>query len=332
MTGRTRLTWTDVRHVRRPAPPAAGDPARPDGSGVRTTRLPRPGRHGSACPSRSARGWRRPRPSPSGPCRATTFRCPCAGSPASPPRSGPGWAGRAARRDGGLRRVPRLCRRLVGGAPSRGAHAVRGRPLGGRRRGRARREPGAADAVALAARRGEAVELRAERDEALARVDKLTSELERLRAELADARDAARFAGQEWDAEYQQLRRRVSDQGTRLRAALDGRAAAERALEELRVSAEADRPRSPPSATGSASARRPSGAGRPTPSPRSRRPGRPRGRRGSPTRSASACCSTPSAARWPGCAASWPWAAGVRVRETWWRVRGRSAAVAPSTR
>ena len=102
-------------------------------------------------------------------------------------------------------------------------------------------DPGAADAVALAARRGEAVELRAERDEALARVDKLTSELERLRAELADARDAARFAGQERDAEYQQLRRRVSDQGARLRAALDGRAAAEQALEELQASAETDR-------------------------------------------------------------------------------------------
>ena len=46
-------------------------------------------------------------------------------------------------------------------------------------------DPGAADAVALAARRGEAVELRAERDEALARVDKLTER----------ARAAARRAG-----------------------------------------------------------------------------------------------------------------------------------------
>jgi hypothetical protein len=137
-------------------------------------------------------------------------------------------------------------------------------------------DPGAADAVALAARRGEAVELRAERDEALARVDKLTSELERLRAELADARAAARFAGQERDAEYQQLRRRVSDQGARLRAALDGRAAAEQgARGAAGVRGHGPGRRSPPSATGSASARRPSGAGRPTPSPRSRRPGRP---------------------------------------------------------
>lgn len=101
-------------------------------------------------------------------------------------------------------------------------------------------DPAAADAVAAAARRGESGELRAERDEALARVDKLTGELERLRAELADARAAVRTAVQERDAEYQQLRRRVSEQGARLRAALDGREAAERAVEELRAAAEAD--------------------------------------------------------------------------------------------
>src|SRR3954468_5056698 len=101
-------------------------------------------------------------------------------------------------------------------------------------------DPGAAEAVALAARRGEAGGLRAERDEALARVDKLTGELERMRAELADARAAARSAGQERDVEYQQLRRRVSEQGARLRAALDGRAVAERTVEELREKAAAE--------------------------------------------------------------------------------------------
>jgi predicted RNA-binding protein with PIN domain len=100
--------------------------------------------------------------------------------------------------------------------------------------------PGAADAVTRAARHGEEVELRAERDEALARVEKLTVELERLRAELADARAAARSAGHERDTEYQLLRRRVGEQGARLRAALDGRSAAERALEELRASAAAE--------------------------------------------------------------------------------------------
>jgi len=101
-------------------------------------------------------------------------------------------------------------------------------------------DPGAADAVALAARRGEAVELRTERDEALARVDKLSVELERLRAELADARAWARTAAQERDAEFQQLRRRVGEQGARLRDALDGRGAAEEALEEQRRAAAAE--------------------------------------------------------------------------------------------
>jgi predicted RNA-binding protein with PIN domain len=101
-------------------------------------------------------------------------------------------------------------------------------------------DPAAVEAVERAARRGEDVELRAERDEALARVDKLTVELERLRAELADARASARSAGQEREAEYQQLRRRVGEQGARLRAALDGRADAERALADLRAAAAAD--------------------------------------------------------------------------------------------
>jgi predicted RNA-binding protein with PIN domain len=92
----------------------------------------------------------------------------------------------------------------------------------------------AADAVAAAARRAESGELRAERDAARARVDKLTVELERLRGELAEARAQAREAGVARDAEYQQLRRRVSEQGARLRAATDGAAAAERAVTELR--------------------------------------------------------------------------------------------------
>ncbi|MFC5993406.1 NYN domain-containing protein [Pseudonocardia hispaniensis] len=94
--------------------------------------------------------------------------------------------------------------------------------------------------LAAAARRGEVAELRAERDAALARVDKLTAELERLRAELADAREQARCADQQRDAEFGQLRRRVSEQGGKLRAALDARAAAEAAVEQLRSSARAE--------------------------------------------------------------------------------------------
>jgi len=99
-------------------------------------------------------------------------------------------------------------------------------------------DPEAAEAVAAAAR--EAAELRAERDAALSRVEKLTAELERLRGELTEARAQARTAGQQRDHEYQQLRRRVSEQGAKLRAARDAQAAAERAVEELRRAAERD--------------------------------------------------------------------------------------------
>ncbi|WP_214368537.1 NYN domain-containing protein [Pseudonocardia sp. H11422] len=99
-------------------------------------------------------------------------------------------------------------------------------------------DPDAAAAVQAAARRGEAAELRAERDAALSRVDKLTVELERLRAELAEAREQARSADQRRDAEFAQLRRRVSEQGAKLRAANDARAAAEHAVHDLRRAAE----------------------------------------------------------------------------------------------
>src|ERR687895_614886 len=95
-------------------------------------------------------------------------------------------------------------------------------------------DPDAGDAVAAAARRGEAGELRAERDAALSPVDKLTTELERLRGELTEARAQARMAGQQRDHEYQQLRRRVSEQGAKLRAARDAQAAAGQAAREAR--------------------------------------------------------------------------------------------------
>ncbi|WP_300018705.1 NYN domain-containing protein [Pseudonocardia sp.] len=101
-------------------------------------------------------------------------------------------------------------------------------------------DPAAAEAVEAAARRGDVVELRAERDAALSRVDKLTAELERLRGELGEVREQARTAVEHRDAEYQQLRRRVSEQGATLRAALDGRAAAEEELADQRRAAAAD--------------------------------------------------------------------------------------------
>ncbi|MEU9818991.1 NYN domain-containing protein [Pseudonocardia alni] len=76
--------------------------------------------------------------------------------------------------------------------------------------------------------------LRAERDEALAKVDKLTAELERARAELVEERERARALVGERETEYQQMRRRVSDQGARLRAALDARIELEEEVARLR--------------------------------------------------------------------------------------------------
>jgi len=99
-------------------------------------------------------------------------------------------------------------------------------------------DDGAAEAVRVATRRAEVGELRAELDAALCRVEKLTAELERLRGELAEARSQARTVDDRRDAEYQQLRRRVSEQGARLRASLDARTTAEQALADLRCGAE----------------------------------------------------------------------------------------------
>lgn len=76
--------------------------------------------------------------------------------------------------------------------------------------------------------------LRAERDEALAKADKLAAELERARAELVEERERARALVGERETEYQQMRRRVSDQGARLRAALDARTELEAEVARLR--------------------------------------------------------------------------------------------------
>ncbi|MCW0213275.1 MAG: NYN domain-containing protein [Pseudonocardia sp.] len=98
--------------------------------------------------------------------------------------------------------------------------------------------PDAGTLVAAVARRGETAELRAERDEALSRADKLTVELERMRAELAEAREQTRTALAERETEYQKLRRKVSEQGTALRAAAEARSAAERTIALLRSGAD----------------------------------------------------------------------------------------------
>ncbi|MBC3191282.1 NYN domain-containing protein [Pseudonocardia sp. C8] len=80
--------------------------------------------------------------------------------------------------------------------------------------------------------------LRAERDEALAKVDKVTAELERVTAELAEERERARSRVADRESEYQQMRRRVSEQGAKLRAALDARAELEAEVDRLRAGAD----------------------------------------------------------------------------------------------
>ncbi|WP_199796598.1 NYN domain-containing protein [Pseudonocardia dioxanivorans] len=100
--------------------------------------------------------------------------------------------------------------------------------------------PDAPDLVAAAARRGEAGELRAELEAANSRVEKLTAELERLRDELATAREDVRLSAQAREAEFAQLRRRVGEQGARLRSATDALDAAAADLEAVRAEARRD--------------------------------------------------------------------------------------------
>ncbi|MCA1675574.1 MAG: RNA-binding protein, partial [Actinobacteria bacterium] len=75
--------------------------------------------------------------------------------------------------------------------------------------------------VAEVARRSSDAQLRAERDAALAKVERLTAENERLRRELEAAMVAAQRAGADGAAEAGRLRSRLREQGVRLRQALD---------------------------------------------------------------------------------------------------------------
>lgn len=82
-------------------------------------------------------------------------------------------------------------------------------------------EPAAAEQVAEVARRADDAQLRAERDAAVARADRLHTEIQALRHELASARDGERRAGAAAEAETERLRGRLREQGVRLRRALD---------------------------------------------------------------------------------------------------------------
>ncbi|GLY42661.1 RNA-binding protein [Amycolatopsis sp. NBRC 101858] len=87
-------------------------------------------------------------------------------------------------------------------------------------------ESGAAGRVRLVAKNAEENALRAERDAALARSQRLEAELTQLRVELADARKAAESARGEREGEVEKLLKRLREQGVQLRQAKDAAEAA----------------------------------------------------------------------------------------------------------
>ncbi|MEU5692633.1 NYN domain-containing protein [Actinosynnema sp. NPDC020468] len=96
----------------------------------------------------------------------------------------------------------------------------------------------AAHFVELVTRRGADAALRTERDGAVARAERLDAELERLRAERAEAGGAADKIREVAEVELERLRKRLREQGVRLREAKDRAEAA--AVEVGRVRAQAD--------------------------------------------------------------------------------------------
>ncbi|MGW5719143.1 NYN domain-containing protein [Amycolatopsis sp. NPDC003865] len=87
-------------------------------------------------------------------------------------------------------------------------------------------ESGAAGRVRLVAKNAEENALRAERDAALARNQRLEAELAQLRVELAEARNAAESVRGEREGEVEKLLKRLREQGVQLRQAKDAAEAA----------------------------------------------------------------------------------------------------------
>jgi predicted RNA-binding protein with PIN domain len=101
-------------------------------------------------------------------------------------------------------------------------------------------EGAAAHYVELVARRAGDATLRAERDAAVARAEKLESEVRRLRGELEGSQGAAEQVRQEREAELERLRKRLREQGVKLRAAKDAAASATARVEAVRAEAETE--------------------------------------------------------------------------------------------
>ncbi|MGW5643996.1 NYN domain-containing protein [Saccharopolyspora sp. NPDC003752] len=94
--------------------------------------------------------------------------------------------------------------------------------------------------VELIAFRAEQGQLRGERDSATARVERLTADVERLRGELAEAKHAAERVGDENSSEADRLRKRLREQGVRLKEAKDAAEHARGELAKIRAEHEAE--------------------------------------------------------------------------------------------
>lgn len=94
--------------------------------------------------------------------------------------------------------------------------------------------PQAAHYAELVGFRAEQGQLRNERDSAVARADKLAADVERLRDELAASHRAAEQAGSEDGGTADRLRKRLREQGVRLKEAKDDAAEARAELDRVR--------------------------------------------------------------------------------------------------
>ncbi|XGP78534.1 NYN domain-containing protein [Actinokineospora auranticolor] len=98
-------------------------------------------------------------------------------------------------------------------------------------------EESAVHYLELVSRRASDTSLRAERDTAVAKLRKVEAELERVRAQLEESTGAADQVRAESETELERLRKRLREQGARLREAKDAAVAAEAAADRVRAEA-----------------------------------------------------------------------------------------------
>ena len=91
----------------------------------------------------------------------------------------------------------------------------------------------------LVARRASDATLRAQRDSAVVRADRAETELAKLRGELDSVQDAVDRVRQEGDVELERLRKRLREQGVKVREARDAAAKASTEIERIRAEADA---------------------------------------------------------------------------------------------